>query len=150
MNRFVVVPYDFFDASLRAKGFEPVTGGLPRGTREVVYERHVEDTAYAIRVFSGYLADGWQRGRGEDAIRVLLTYVDDVGEEWPRYRPVKGMVRVHRTGTPANVVERTVQRARAAWVLGRSMLWCRNCTLPVWPDSKRHVFPTDPCMRRAS
>jgi hypothetical protein len=108
MNRYVEVPATAIRERLAAAGFRliPATRG------EEVYERaHDKDARYTIKVYSSIQrgADG-VRARGADAIRVvaILTTPEKV-------YPIFKSARVYRTGSVEAVLERTVERARAAY-----------------------------------
>lgn len=114
--------------------------------REVLFERPVEDRSLFIRVFSGYPATplgahatgGVQRGRGQDAIRVVLLHMGQDARGLPRVRGVKKFPRVHRAGTPGAVVARVLERARSAWCFARAGFGadCRRCHGPAWQSGR--------------
>ena len=109
-TRYVQVDRNRFCSILESKGFtvDPAARG------ELVYMRqhHVDPTMY-VKIFTSLPINGGDsRGKGEDAIRVLLTFSN------PK-TAASGCLfkasRVYRTGSEEAVIERTLERARDAY-----------------------------------
>jgi len=110
MNIYVEVDREAFCTTLEAKGFVVD----PEAYGELVYMRqHHRDPTMYVKIYTSMpLAAGDTRGRGEDAIRVLLVFMN------PRTKKsgcLYKAARVYRTGTQAGVIARTLDRAREAY-----------------------------------
>jgi hypothetical protein len=109
-DRSVVVPAAVLETFLQSKGFER---SVWRG--EVVYvKRHEKDRRFVVSVYTT-ISDGSTRTRrlGEDSIKVsAFMYLD---EATGRTRGVSKQTRIFRTGTVEGVLERILERARAAY-----------------------------------
>lgn len=110
MSTYIEVDRTAFCAALEEKGF--VVDSEAYG--ELVYMRqHHRDPTMYVKIYTSMpLAAGDTRGRGEDAIRVLLVFMN------PRTKKSGCLYkasRVYRTGTQAGVIERTLERAREAY-----------------------------------
>lgn len=119
MSRYVEVDRTTFINALEAKGFT----ADPEARGELVYVRqhHLDPTMYVKIYTSMPLNAGDARGCGEDAIRVLLVFVN------PRTNKsgcLHKTSRVYRTGSEAAVIERTLERAREAYAAGNAR--CRD------------------------
>lgn len=130
---FVAIPAADFAARFTAAGFTAKTVN-----NEVVYERpHNKQPKLKIVVYSS-MAVGQDacRDAGSDAIRVCLVW-----EGKTKKAGIWKAKRVNRTGTPAEVIERTIERAREAYSQANEELknTCKGCGAPVWADSGRCV-----------
>lgn len=112
-SRSVTVPAEVMHDKLRAAGF---TEG--RFSGEVTYTRvHHRCPHLSVTVYTSMPARGGDtRALGEDAIRVVAIFQRALpGRDKPFTKVVAKTARVFRTGTPAGVVERTIERAREAY-----------------------------------
>ena len=107
-TRFVEVPADAIRQRLAAAGFELMEGA---SSEEVYLRIHDKDDRYAIKVYSS-IQRGAQRARkcGADAIRVVALF-----QPQDKVYPLFKSARVYRTGTVEAVLERVMERARAAY-----------------------------------
>lgn len=108
-SRFVDVPAAAIREKLAAAGFKL----LPANSGEEVYERaHDKDDRYTIKVYSS-IQRGTEgvRGCGADAIRVVAILTVESGKVYPIFKSA----RVYRTGNVEAVLERMIERARAAY-----------------------------------
>lgn len=114
MPTFVSVPADAIEDFLKSKGF---TRTLCRN--EVVYVRsHKLDPDVKIKVYTSIrTGQGSARRRGKDSIKVCTVF--DNGR---KSFGIGRFPRVHRTGSVDKVLERTLQRMRAAYVRGTEWL----------------------------
>jgi hypothetical protein len=110
--QYVEVPAESIRGALLGAGF--VLCAVPSGgaTEEVFYLLHKKDPRYQVRVYSS-LSSGAKsaRGRGRDAIRVVVLFDGPNGRRVPLW---KGK-RVHRCGSVEAVVERMLERAREGY-----------------------------------
>jgi hypothetical protein len=110
---YVQVPRDRFVAALELAGFS--TDPDQRGELAFIRQHHLDPTMY-VKIFTSLPLDaGDVRAKGTDAIRVVLIFKN------PRTGRSGGLfktTRVHRTGTAAGVIERTLERAREAYAEG--------------------------------
>lgn len=107
-SRFVDVPAAAIRDRLAAAGFKL----LPANRGEEVYERaHDRDTRYTIKVYSSIQrgSEGVRRC-GADAIRVVALLTAS-GKVYPIFKSA----RVYRTGSVEAVLERMIERSRAAY-----------------------------------
>ena len=113
MSRFIQVPAAAIRERLTAAGFSL----LPANIGEEVYVRaHNRDARYTVKVYSSIQRGASEvRDCGEDAIRVVATWVDDRFCWPPRERPIFKSARVHRVGTTEKVLDRMIDRAREAY-----------------------------------
>ena len=128
MSRFVMVSRKSMTEALEKAGFTPFqTGGR---SAELGYFRcHGLDPNIQIKIYTSLPADrSVARGCGEDAIRVVAVF-DDGAKNFP----ICKLPRVHRTGSEAAVIERTLERAREAWRFVN--LWLRT------PYAERKFLP---------
>lgn len=109
-SRFVEVPAPAIRERLSAAGFHL----LPAARGEEVYERaHDKEPIYTVKVYSSI-----QRGAdnakkcGADAIRVVaILTAPGSGKTYPIFKSA----RVYRTGSVEAVLDRMMERARAAY-----------------------------------
>lgn len=102
------ISFDQFDATMKKIGAHRVR--IP-GTFEIVYELPIRTNSGKeypenIRIYSSIHAGGMSRGRGKDAIKVVL-----IRDE----RILISTRRVNRSSTPEIVLGRVVDRVRAAF-----------------------------------
>lgn len=123
---FVEVPRHAIVEFLKAKGFEEISSGRS----ELVYERrHHRDPSLRVRVYTS--VQKWAtdaRGRGEDAIRVVVVRDDDgavLGVAGPRSR-VRKLARIHRTGSVEKVLVRLLERMRDAYAIANGVARVRE------------------------
>lgn len=132
-SRYVEVPRHAIEARLQAAGF---TAGQHYG--ELTYDREVttpHGKPVFVRVYTSVRVDReTARGCGKDAIRVALVFQHE--DKW---HGISSEQRVFRTGTVDGVLERMVERMRAAWVEARSLRRCGKCSAPAYADSGRCV-----------
>ena len=110
MNRYVEVDRTAFIEALESKGFTPD----PEAYGELVYVRqHHRDPTMYVKIFTSMpLHAGDARGKGEDAIRVLLIFKNPkTNKGGCLYKAA----RVYRTGSQDAVIARTFERAREAY-----------------------------------
>ncbi len=105
---FVEVPASAIRERLVEAGFRL----LPATRGEEVYERaHARDSRYTIKVYSSIQRGASEaRGCGADAIRVVALLTAS-GTVYPIFKSA----RVYRTGTIEAVLDRMIERARAAY-----------------------------------
>lgn len=110
---YVQVDREVFLGALAKAGFLP--DPEQRGEVAVIRQHHLDPTMY-VKIFTSLPLDaGDVRAKGTDAIRVVLIFKN------PRTGRSGGLwkaTRVHRTGTTAGVIERTLERAREAYAEG--------------------------------
>lgn len=83
---------------------------------------------------------------GRDAIRVVVVYREPE-------KPARGLVkeaRVFRTGTIPRIVERTVERARAAWGTALAIPRCRQCGAPTFVSKKKNRVCAAVCFAKGA
>lgn len=103
---YVIVTRNRFEAEMADMGFTHIN--IP-GTLEMVFERHIPDSDFVVRIYSSIdPRHGVSRKVGTDAIRVLLF-------NKPNNRPLKVERRVNRTGSEDKVMKRVRERARDVW-----------------------------------
>ena len=109
-ERFVKIDRSKLCGTLESKGFSVD----PDARGELVYVRqhHIDPTMF-VKIYTSLPINGADsRGKGEDAIRVLLTFKNPkTGAAGCLFKPS----RVYRTGTEDAVIERTLERARDAY-----------------------------------
>lgn len=109
-KRYVDVNREAFITALEAKGFSVD----PEAKGELVYVfQHKVDPTMFVKIFTSLpIASGDSRGCGQDAIRVLLIFKNQItGKSGCLYKAS----RVYRTGSERAVIERTLERAREAY-----------------------------------
>ena len=132
---YVEVPRKDLFQALSHCGFLPID--KERG--EIVFARSHACPDMLIKVYTTCTDLTVARGRGEDAIRIVL------GERLnaqSAFRGVKKMKRVFRAGTVEGVIERAVQRMRAAYAFANMIVKvgpCVVCGGRCYPDSKRCI-----------
>jgi hypothetical protein len=116
MTTFVSVPAQAIEDFLKSKGF---TRTVQRC--EVVYIRnHDRDPNVKIKVYTSIrIGAGSARQRGKDSIKICTVFDDG-----RRSFGIGKFPRVHRTGSTAAVLERTLERMRAAYA--RANQWLRE------------------------
>jgi hypothetical protein len=118
---YVQVPSEDIIATLTKAGFVPVqlTDSWGKPLKELVYERaHEENPAVKIRVYTS-ISNGYAfaRKHGKDSIKVC-TIVDNGRKTFG----IGKFPRVHRTGSVKKVLDRMLQRMRAAYERGTEWL----------------------------
>ena len=116
MTTFVSVPAQAIEDFLQSKGFVRTVQ-----RSEVVYVRgHDRDPNVKIKVYTSIRTGaGSARRRGKDSIKVCTVF--DNGR---RSFGIGKFPRVHRTGSTEKVLERTLERMRAAY--RRANQWLRE------------------------
>ena len=118
----------------------------PERIREHVYVRQVKPSIY-VAVYtscSGHRGIISARNKGKDAIRVSTVYKTKDGSS----RGLGKQRRVHRTGKIDDIIERTVERAREAWKIGRSPKTCKECGAPMFVSKKGNHVCADVCWNK--
>jgi hypothetical protein len=123
---YVQVPSEDIINFLANKGFHPVnlTDGRGNPYKEWVYERaHNENPAVRVRVFTS-VSKGQTtvRKRAKDSIKICTVVV---GRN--KTFGIGKFPRVHRTGSSEKVLDRMLQRMRAAYRRGTD--WIREQTI---------------------
>lgn len=104
---FVEIPATAIRERLAAAGFELMEGA---SSEEVYLRVHDKDDRYAIKVYSSIQRGGAVRKRGADAIRVVALF-----QPQDKIYPIFKSARVYRTGSVEGVLERMIERGRAAY-----------------------------------
>jgi hypothetical protein len=106
------------------------------GQEQVWVFNHRKDPGLEIRVFTSVTPSGQARETGADAIRVCLSYKNKAKQANPdsteaREYDLGGSCRVFRTGNIDDIVERTVDRAREAYIKANEVARCPKCKAPM-------------------
>lgn len=114
MTTFVSIPAQAIEDFLKSKGFSRT---LCRN--EVVYVRlHASCADVMVKVYTSIrTGQGSARRRGKDSIKVCTVF--DNGR---RSFGIGKFPRIHRTGSVEKVLERTLERMRAAYKRGSEWL----------------------------
>ena len=94
---------------------------------ELVYSFPIKDTPLSVRIFTSVVRDPSYgliaRTIGKDAIRINVVSPEV-------NRALVSETRINRTGNIDDIIERTLDRARDAYRLGRQAGTCKKCGAP--------------------
>jgi hypothetical protein len=141
MPTFNQLDSQVLESALQQAGFNRTVVGA-----EVVYERsNHQEPRLVVRVYTTIPTNpntsDKVRAKGVDAIRTCLVFREKA-KTWG----LKASPKVLRTGAPAAIVSRTLDRARAMYAKANEMAkapTCKVCGATTYPDSGRCVRAKD-------
>jgi hypothetical protein len=125
-------------------------GGGFKGREAVYVFKHRKDPGLEVQVFTSVVGSGEVRSKGADAIRVCLVYKNKAKQQNPEAEEAKqydlgSECRVYRTGDIDAIVERTVQRAREAYMKANLVERCKDCNAPLAKSKAGKMFCSEVC-----
>lgn len=123
-------------STLASKGFQEVSVG--RGER--IFKMDIPNTRIAVTVYTSVVGNS-ARQKGADAIRVAALYTMKNGK-------TRGLVketRVNRVGTPEEIAERMLERARSVWKSAKTGCRCERCGAPKFKSKKGNAVCAEAC-----
>ena len=128
---------------LESSGFQEVKVW---GTREIVYERHIDGAdRMRVRVYTSladsyYDGDAMPRYRGEDSIKIITLYTTKRTNQDKGI--ARGKKRVYRTGKIEEILERTLVGMRHCYQVAQTPDLCSDCGSPMFKTKKTKHKPS--------